>query len=77
MTQTRYTLPTKAAEPSDLPEQSDPENDAIAPPRHLARNATAPASDLPAPTPREFGGQKGPEPTRYGDWEKKGRCTDF
>ncbi len=26
---------------------------------------------------QEFGGQKGPEPTRYGDWENKGRCTDF
>ncbi len=25
----------------------------------------------------EFGGPKGPEPTRYGDWEKKGRCIDF
>jgi hypothetical protein len=25
----------------------------------------------------EIGGQKGPEPTRYGDWEKNGRCTDF
>ncbi len=25
----------------------------------------------------EFGGQKGPDPTRYGDWEKNGRCTDF
>ncbi|MGH6912185.1 MAG: DUF1674 domain-containing protein [Geminicoccales bacterium] len=29
------------------------------------------------PLPREIGGQKGPEPTRYGDWEKAGRCTDF
>lgn len=27
--------------------------------------------------PREIGGPKGPEPTRYGDWEKKGRCIDF
>ena len=27
--------------------------------------------------PNEIGGQKGPEPTRYGDWEKNGRCTDF
>lgn len=27
--------------------------------------------------PREFGGPKGPEPTRYGDWERKGRCIDF
>jgi Uncharacterized conserved small protein len=25
----------------------------------------------------EIGGAKGPEPTRYGDWEKKGRCIDF
>jgi len=27
--------------------------------------------------PKEIGGPKGPEPTRYGDWEKNGRCTDF
>ena len=25
----------------------------------------------------EIGGAPGPEPTRYGDWEKKGRCIDF
>jgi len=25
----------------------------------------------------EKGGPRGPEPTRYGDWERKGRCTDF
>ncbi len=25
----------------------------------------------------ETGGQSGPEPTRFGDWEKGGRCTDF
>ena len=27
--------------------------------------------------PKEIGGRKGPEPTRYGDWEKNGRCIDF
>jgi hypothetical protein len=27
--------------------------------------------------PVEVGGPKGLEPTRYGDWEKAGRCTDF
>ena len=27
--------------------------------------------------PKEQGGPKGPEPTRYGDWEKAGRCSDF
>jgi hypothetical protein len=26
---------------------------------------------------REVGGPKGPEPTRYGDWERAGRCIDF
>jgi hypothetical protein len=25
----------------------------------------------------EFGGPQGKEPTRYGDWEKNGRCSDF
>jgi hypothetical protein len=27
--------------------------------------------------PEEIGGPEGPEPTRYGDWERKGRCIDF
>jgi len=27
--------------------------------------------------PKEINGPRGPEPTRYGDWEQKGRCTDF
>jgi len=48
------------------------------------RSSTAePATDRVAPhgpvqpgTP-EVGGPKGPEPTRYGDWEKGGRCSDF
>ncbi len=31
----------------------------------------------PATAPEEVGGPAGPEPTRYGDWEKKGRCIDF
>ena len=26
---------------------------------------------------KEIGGQDGPEPTRYGDWERKGICYDF
>jgi hypothetical protein len=27
--------------------------------------------------PAEYGGPKGLEPTRYGDWEKRGKCVDF
>jgi hypothetical protein len=36
---------------------------------------TAPIAP-PAPVP-EVGGPQGPEPTRYGDWELRGRCIDF
>lgn len=41
---------------------------------------TAPLAPTPPPQPTppvEIGGRKGPEPTRYGDWEKDGRCIDF
>lgn len=38
--------------------------------------ASPDAAEKPA-MPREIGGPKGPEPTRYGDWERNGRCTDF
>ena len=38
-------------------------------------------ANRPKPTgnapPREIGGPQGPQPTRYGDWERNGRCTDF
>jgi hypothetical protein len=38
----------------------------------------APKPERPVqPAVPEIGGPKGPEPTRYGDWEKGGRCTDF
>jgi hypothetical protein len=37
-----------------------------------------PVSSNPAPArPAEIGGRDGPDPTRYGDWEKNGRCIDF
>ena len=29
------------------------------------------------PFPKELGGRDGPEPVRYGDWEKKGLAIDF
>jgi hypothetical protein len=31
----------------------------------------------PVEEKKEIGGPKGPEPTRYGDWENNGRCSDF
>lgn len=34
-------------------------------------------ADKTPPQAAEVGGQKGPEPTRYGDWEKNGIVSDF
>ena len=31
----------------------------------------------PQQPPGEVNGPRGPEPTRFGDWEKGGRCSDF
>jgi hypothetical protein len=45
-------------------------------PAPAGRDAKADAPAAPAPV-EEIGGPKGPEPTRYGDWEKGGRCSDF
>jgi len=49
---------------------------------HTANDAgpALPAAAAPAQTPRppvEIGGAPGPDPTRFGDWEKSGRCIDF
>jgi len=35
------------------------------------------SADKDKSPPKETGGPAGPEPTRYGDWERKGRCVDF
>jgi hypothetical protein len=40
-------------------------------------NTTAPAGSKADTPQKEYGGPKGKEPTRYGDWEKNGRCIDF
>lgn len=40
-----------------------------------ARRAAAEAAQ--AARPKEYGGRDGPDPARYGDWEKKGLAIDF
>ena len=37
----------------------------------------SPEPDRPQTEVREIGGPKGPEPTRYNDWERNGKCVDF
>lgn len=42
------------------------------------RDKASPAGTVaPEQPPGEVRGPKGPEPTRFGDWEKAGRCYDF
>jgi hypothetical protein len=63
--------------------QSEPDTDAGSLPDGAAtpREGTqvVPTDDTQAPDspPVEIGGRKGPDPVRYGDWEKNGRCIDF
>lgn len=48
-------------------------------PQQVDCNEIEPASaeQTPAKPVREIGGRDGPDPTRFGDWEKNGRCIDF
>jgi len=41
------------------------------------KKPTKKQDDIPAEPVKEFGGRDGPEPTRYGDWEKRGIISDF
>jgi homeobox protein ESX1 len=65
-------------EPTPGPSQPPPD---IEPP--LPGEKIPPAGDPPKEEPvrlepaKEVGGPSGPEPTRYGDWERKGRVSDF
>jgi hypothetical protein len=45
--------------------------------RALAEAEARRAAENAAPLPPELGGRKGPEPVRYGDWERKGLAIDF
>jgi hypothetical protein len=71
----RWTPPRAAPKLRGMTETSNP---APAPLPTAATGATPPAAPaVPSAPPAEYGGPAGPEPTRYGDWEQKGRCTDF
>jgi hypothetical protein len=49
----------------------------VQPPAHLSPNPPVPEPGTAAAQSEEHGGPKGEEPTRYGDWEKKGIAWDF
>ena len=60
--------------PRDKVEQT-PANDADSP--NPQDRIIIPSPDARPSGVTEVGGPSGPEPTRYGDWERKGRCIDF
>lgn len=55
---------------NDTPDLPDAAKRALAEAEERRKNITA-------ALPPELGGRKGPEPVRYGDWEKKGLAIDF
>lgn len=57
-------------DPAAVPPASPPDVG----PETMLQTQAAPSSLV---LPREIGGRDGPEPTRFGDWEKAGRCIDF
>lgn len=61
-------LPTSRKD-ADAPKASEVSSDAT--------TSTASTEKKSIDQKDEIGGPKGPEPTRYGDWEKGGRCIDF
>jgi hypothetical protein len=58
---------------NDGKQNSTPAERALAEAEERRRKAAADRAGAPA----ELGGRKGPEPTRYGDWEKGGIVSDF
>ena len=75
-------LATSQAAPALTEQAKAPEASAKKPsaPHTAAPHTAAPQPATPqpaAPKAKEIGGPSGPEPTRYGDWERKGICYDF
>ena len=72
--------PRSADEPVPLPVDPTKKADATRLAEMRAEGAGAAAREAAAArgeSTGEIGGPKGLEPTRYGDWEKSGRCVDF
>lgn len=55
----------------------DSPSDMVATPLPPESDLLTEASATTLQADQETGGVSGPEPTRYGDWEKSGRCIDF
>ena len=62
--------------PADLSGTDGTADEAATPLKPDSELAAQSAKEPKVPA-TEHGGADGPEPTRYGDWERRGRCIDF
>jgi hypothetical protein len=62
---------------SSIPKAAEPVGGAPAGASCQPVDARQPSNAGASRRPREIGGPSGPEPTRYGDWERNGRVSDF
>jgi len=69
------TKPDQTKKPTPLPRSRNKVLQDTIPP--IDAFTQPPLAKRPATGQAEFGGPGGPEPTRFGDWERKGRCIDF
>jgi hypothetical protein len=81
MSESQKSLPSVAPQPpAPTPAAPSPAEQSVSS-KPLSADPAAPVPPVPAPAAParkpEIGGPKGPEPTRYGDWERAGRCVDF
>jgi hypothetical protein len=80
-----HTLPMNPADGQETerevaalrPASSEAVRGAVPAPPTILSSERAEGSHGASEAPKEIGGPKGPEPTRYGDWERAGRCIDF
>lgn len=75
-----YGVPHGYATNSGIPTTGTSMNVQTPAPATPPADTPTPATEAPpgsAQQAQEIGGPRGPEPTRYGDWERKGRCIDF
>jgi hypothetical protein len=70
-------------DPAGMPDDPDGQRRKLTPAAQRAlaeaeeRRRLADAERAAHPAAKEIGGRKGPDPTRYGDWEKGGIASDF
>lgn len=74
-------IPSESATPSSAPVPESPPRKVLSPAAQRAlaeaEERRAAASTNTAAAAKEFQGPDGPEPTRFGDWERKGIASDF